>query len=621
MEDAIDNLGERAGSGDDGVRLSSGTGGKGTTVARKEAKLAAESAKDPTTKKAKRVARAANAEFILRKIPKVERQLGELHHADTEDPLIERQRKRLRGKLAKLRRSLLDLGKLGALDDKEQFGTQVRPQDEGNRDQEEEFTDGDQFRTSKKRTMSESSLGDNEVQEEINEDTAATKVICINDTTKKIKKEKRDKKDKKHKKPQIDNSPQGSSQLLHSVPAFEEHTSEEPANIEDINTNKTAVFNRRTDKYVIQDVSIHPTPEQLKQSALLDTITRARDRSESTGGDRIYQALLASMLGREPPSPPSPMSSIDQPRSLVEVGQATIPMPILPNSQKPIQDRALRAQAVGPKKDIAPPRRESPILPPQRSFSSTRIVPAAKDAPGEMTNEKTMSKKKDTQGSKKSRQSSSSKPDRNSQESPTLAQTVTFLKEAASATFIEGLFSQTDPFNTKARILPLVKASVSRKLSFPSNIDSSSPNLTPTPKFRPSKRMESEAEDWEVASGRIRARVDKQGTDDDGEAEESVAFSSTYLQARPRGITISGIKFQVLNILSGTEQELSLLVDKEGFKICSVAKGRVTVSLGTKKFTIGEGGMFRVRGGEKCVVTNQLNLHAIAVVHVCAVEG
>lgn len=100
-----------------------------------------------------------------------------------------------------------------------------------------------------------------------------------------------------------------------------------------------------------------------------------------------------------------------------------------------------------------------------------------------------------------------------------------------------------------------------------------------------------------------------------------IAFSSTYLQARTLGIRISGTNFQILHILSGTEKDIPISTAKESIKICSVAKGRVNVSLGSKKFTIGEGGMWRVRCGEKCIVANQLSLHAVAVVHVCAVEG
>ncbi len=103
-----------------------------------------------------------------------------------------------------------------------------------------------------------------------------------------------------------------------------------------------------------------------------------------------------------------------------------------------------------------------------------------------------------------------------------------------------------------------------------------------------------------------------------------IAFSSTYLTSRPLGISISGTKFQVLHIASGTEQELPIHTSKENqrtsIKICSVAKGRVKVSVGGKKFAIGEGGMWRVRSGEKCVVANQLGSQDIAIVHVFTVE-
>lgn len=461
---------------------------------------------------AKRVARAANADSIIRNIPKVERQLAELRYADDNDPSTRDRRSKLERKLAKQRKNLRQLEKLGALDAKEQFGAQVEPLDEDELNQEEEVSGGDQIPRSKKRKISGSGLGDEDF-EGIGEDVAAPEVIVIDETPKKIKKEK---KDKKHKKRKISNSSQGSSQLLDSIPAFREHESEKPAIIEEANMNKSAVFNRKTGQNATQDIPVPPTSEQAKQSALLDTIARSRSRSESIGGDRIYQALLASML--EPPSPPSPMSSIgDNHRSLIEVGQSAIAAPTVPNNQNPVRDRAFIAHAPAAKKDLTIVPRESPILPPKRTFSSTRIIPAAK----EDLVEKTKSQKKDGERSKKSRKSSSSKPDDDSQESTTLSQTVTALKETASATVIEGIFSQADPINTNKRILPPAKPSVSKPLTCSSNIDSSSPAAPPTPQSRPSKRMEGEAEDWELSSGRLRARVEKQGTNDDGEVEES----------------------------------------------------------------------------------------------------
>ncbi|KAG4443094.1 hypothetical protein IFR05_001420 [Cadophora sp. M221] len=637
MEDALENTGDQnqadSGAGG-GVRLRGGKRKKAKKAARKEAKLATESAKESKARlkkpandeasdmkvpywtpvatkeekeEAKRVAREGHANSILRNIAKFEKKLAELSYADDEDPSIKNRRYKLLERLAKQRKNLGPLENLGALDSKERFGTHVGPLEQDDLEQEdEEAPDGDHIPRSKKRKISGFVLGE-EDYEGISEETAAREVIIIDETPKKIKKEKKDKKRK------IDNSSQDSSELLDSIPAFE-HESAEPTNIEQFDSNKTA---GETNQYAMQDVPVPPTSEQAKQSALLGTIARSRSRSESIGGDRIYQALLASM--REPPSPPSPMSSIgDNYRPLIEVGQSAIAAPILPNSQKPVRDRAFTAQAPASKKDLTVAPRESPILPPKRIFSSARVVPAVKEASVENTKsekikpEKTKSKKKDVEGSKKSRKSASSKPAEDSQESATLSQTVTALKESASATVIEGIFAQADPFNIKNRILPPAKPSIPKPLIHSSTTDSSSLAATPTPKPRPGKRVESEFEEWELASGRLRARVDKQGTTDDGEVEENIAFSSTYLRARPHGINISGTTFQTLHVPS-TKQDLPISTAKESLTICSVAKGRVTVSLGREKFNIGEGGMWRPHSPESSLLLFQQVLAKTAI--------
>ena len=53
--------------------------------------------------------------------------------------------------------------------------------------------------------------------------------------------------------------------------------------------------------------------------------------------------------------------------------------------------------------------------------------------------------------------------------------------------------------------------------------------------------------------------------------------------------------------------------------ICSVATGRVEVRVEGEKFSIGEHGMWRVRGGEGCVVRNKGDEEA--VVHITALDG
>ncbi|KAH7388952.1 hypothetical protein BKA64DRAFT_125886 [Cadophora sp. MPI-SDFR-AT-0126] len=510
------------------------------------------------------------------------------------------------------------------------------------------FEDEDQAVTHvrpKKRKITKSGMdNENESEEDTNETADLSKVIVIEDAPRKIKKERADKKNKKHKKRKIDKSSPNSSQPLSSIPAFEEPETEQSVSIDNANSKKIA----SNDQHAGQDNSLNgsapPSPEKARQAALLDTITRSRTRSDSSGHG-IYEALVAGMLAQ--PSPPSPMSSIaDYPQSLVDIGRSAIAAPILPNTQKPIRDKAFKAQApaLAPKR-VSSVHKGSPIPPPVRKFSSTRTLPTAKENGVER---RTSKKKKGADTKEVSRTKPNTKPEpgtEGSQQSATLSQTITALKETASASVIEGVFSHADPFTSTKKILPPAKTTLPIAASFPNSINSSTLDVTPTKsksKSHRQRRIQGEAEDWEKSSGRVRARVDTDGSADDEEMEESefpshlfnyllpcqnantcldIAFSSTYLQARPLGISISGTKFQILNIVSGTDQELPISTDKDTIKICSVAKGRVKVSLGKTNFSIGEGGVWRVHGGEKCVVANQLSSQGTACVHICTVKG
>ena len=388
---------------------------------------------------------------------------------------------------------------------------------------------------SKKRTVSRwdpNSEEEAETEGDISGTADSTEVILNEVTPVRIKKEKTEKKDKRHKKRKVDEPPQNLSHPLKSIPAFEQAEAERGAdyNNGNIKSRKTKSHASKDGENIPQNGLSAPSLEKTRQEALLDTITRSRARSESTG-DGIYEALVAGMLAQ--PSPPSPMSPIaDYPRSLIDIGRSALAAPILPNTQKPIRDRAFKAQVPVPapapasKPDTSSAHRESPILPPVRTFSTSRIVPLPKHNGAEKSKSK-----KDTHGKDANHSKSNSNTNREpaveaSQENITLSQTVTALKEAASATVIEGIFSQADPFTGTKKILPPAKSYVPAAASFPNSINSSTPDVTPTKsksksKSRQERRIEGEAEDWEKASGRFRARIDKDGSVDDGEVEES----------------------------------------------------------------------------------------------------
>ena len=387
---------------------------------------------------------------------------------------------------------------------------------------------------SKKRKVPEwdpNGEGESENEGDTNGTADAIEVIFIEDTPVKIKKEKTEKKDKKHKKRKVDKSSENSSQTLNSIAAFEQPENEQSVNNDNCSTKskKPSSRNGNNGEDVSQNGSASPSPEEIRQAALLDTITRSRPRSDSPG-DEIYEALVAGMLAQ--PSPPSPMSSIaDYPKNPIDIGRSAIAAFILTSTQKPIKDRAFKAQvtipAVAQKRDASSGHKESPILPPVRNFSSSRIVPPAWDNGAE----KSKSKKKHTHGKEASHAKSNGNTNPEptveaSQESITLSQTVTALKEAGSATVIEGIFAQANPFTSTKKILPTAKSHIPAAASFPNSINSSTPDVTPSrskskSKSRRERRIEGEAEDWEKASGRFRARIDKDGSADDREIEES----------------------------------------------------------------------------------------------------
>lgn len=145
-------------------------------------------------------------------------------------------------------------------------------------------------------------------------------------------------------------------------------------------------------------------------------------------------------------------------------------------------------------------------------------------------------------------------------------------------------------------------------------------------------RSESIMEPWEVAPGRIRGSVD---SDNSKRAEESkckftcnklkrppakfhktdIAFSSAYIISNDHGIKLDGINFAVLHLPGGATHTWTS--DETALRVCSVAVGKLHVTMGSKDFTIGAHGMWRIRGGEICEVAN-LN-YGEAVVHISTV--
>ncbi|PQE06980.1 hypothetical protein CJF30_00009390 [Rutstroemia sp. NJR-2017a BBW] len=112
-------------------------------------------------------------------------------------------------------------------------------------------------------------------------------------------------------------------------------------------------------------------------------------------------------------------------------------------------------------------------------------------------------------------------------------------------------------------------------------------------------------QDWEESVGYVRANV-KRNMDEESQTEENVAFSKNYLSDPVRsetGINVAGVNFRTLILLQGRGQHSTIAsTGQPALQICVVGRGRVTVFLDEQRFDIGEGGMWRVKVSETCVV-------------------
>ncbi|KAL6922796.1 hypothetical protein ACHAPO_008304 [Fusarium lateritium] len=108
-------------------------------------------------------------------------------------------------------------------------------------------------------------------------------------------------------------------------------------------------------------------------------------------------------------------------------------------------------------------------------------------------------------------------------------------------------------------------------------------------------------EDWEVAPGRMK----------DNSSSDSIAFSNSYLTSG-QPITVSqDVSFNVIILKPGNSSHWKVEDDK--LRTCSVAAGKLSVTIGEQEqtFNLGPNGMFVVRPGQACRVTNRLYVDAV----------
>ncbi|KAK4173716.1 hypothetical protein QBC36DRAFT_193979 [Triangularia setosa] len=120
-----------------------------------------------------------------------------------------------------------------------------------------------------------------------------------------------------------------------------------------------------------------------------------------------------------------------------------------------------------------------------------------------------------------------------------------------------------------------------------------------------------EMEDWEMAPGRIR--------DPSSECEFSaIAFSKSYLSSSQAVDVCEDIAFRVDTIQSG--HNFKIEADSNQMRLCSLASGKLRVKIEDEpEFVIGPHGMFKVKAGVACTVTNRMYIDAI--MHTTVLNG
>ncbi|KAF9771547.1 hypothetical protein IL306_010810 [Fusarium sp. DS 682] len=117
--------------------------------------------------------------------------------------------------------------------------------------------------------------------------------------------------------------------------------------------------------------------------------------------------------------------------------------------------------------------------------------------------------------------------------------------------------------------------------------------------------VELEMEDWEVAPGRMK-----------DESSDNIAFSNSYLTSGQPVTVSEDVSFNVMVLKPGSANHWTVEDDK--LRTCSVASGKVRVTMNDKTFNLGPNGMFVVRPGQTCKAENRL--YVDSVVH-CTTIG
>ncbi|OAA37607.1 Cupin, RmlC-type [Beauveria brongniartii RCEF 3172] len=151
-----------------------------------------------------------------------------------------------------------------------------------------------------------------------------------------------------------------------------------------------------------------------------------------------------------------------------------------------------------------------------------------------------------------------------------------------------------------------------RMSRFAESLKNSTESFSHGPPTRPGHSAQTpppqlEMESWEVAPGRMV----------DAANGENIAYSNAYLNGREPVAVSEDVAFNVITIKPGDKARWE--AHDSQLRTCSVASGKIEMTMGAKKFGTGPNSLFIIRPGEACVATNKLYIDA--TVHCTTVKS
>lgn len=83
----------------------------------------------------------------------------------------------------------------------------------------------------------------------------------------------------------------------------------------------------------------------------------------------------------------------------------------------------------------------------------------------------------------------------------------------------------------------------------------------------------------------------------------AIAYSGPYLTSRPLGTQILGATYKVHHLLPA--EAVTMTANSNLVRQCPVTQGQIYVDMGQSEFSVSQHGVFVVRPGTKCTVTNR----------------